>query len=99
MFSPIQFAMQMIQRNPQISNNLTAQQYLQIIQNRLDAKDAKIAEQDSTIQALNFAASQAAQNQYLVNQLRPAAIPSFNVPNPYASYGFGCYSNQCCNNG
>lgn len=71
----------------------------EIIQNRLDAKDAKIAEQASTIQALNFAASQAAQNQYLVNQLRPAAIPSFNVPNPYASYGFGCYSNQCCNNG
>lgn len=59
------------------------------------AKDAKIAEQAAAIQALNLAASQAAQNQYLVQQLRPAAVPAFNVPNPYASYGYGCY----CNNG
>ena len=39
-------------------------------------------------QALKFAASQAAQNTYLVDQLRPCPIPAYNVPNPY-----------CCNNG
>lgn len=71
----------------------------EIVQSQLDAKDAKIAEQASAIQALNLAASQAAQNQYLVQQLRPAAIPAFTVPNPYANYGYGCYSNSngCCN--
>lgn len=34
------------------------------------------------------------------NQLRPAAVPAFTVPNPYANYGFGCYcgstNNGCC---
>ena len=39
-------------------------------------------------QALKFAASQAAQNTYLVDQLRPCPIPAYNVPNP-----------DCCNGG
>ena len=34
--------------------------------------------------ALKLAASQAHQNQYLVNQLRPAPVPAFTVPAPYA---------------
>ena len=37
--------------------------------------------------ALKLAASQAHQNQYLVNQLRPAPVPAFNVPAPYAFAG------------
>lgn len=71
----------------------------ELVQSQMDAKDAKIAEQAAAIQALNLAASQAAQNQYLVQQLRPAAVPAFTVPNPYANYGYGCYSNAngCCN--
>ena len=40
-------------------------------------------------QALRLAASQAAQNTYLVNQLRPAPIPAFNVPAPW-NYGTSC---------
>lgn len=55
---------------------------------RIEAKDAKIAEQAANIQALNLAASQAAQNTYLVNQLRPCPSPAYVVPNPY-----------CCNTG
>ena len=43
-------------------------------------------------QALKFAASQAAQNTYLVDQLRPCPIPAYNVPNPYCCNG-GCYNN------
>ena len=43
-------------------------------------------------QALKFAASQATQNQYLVNQLRPCPIPAYNVPNPYCCNG-GYYNN------
>ena len=62
----------------------------------LDAKDAKIAEQQLLINQLNLAQSQTNQNQYLISQLRPPAVPAFTVPNPYATYGFGCYSGQCC---
>lgn len=41
-------------------------------------------------QAMRLAASQAAQNQYLINQLRPAPVPAYPSCNPYAaSFGFG----------
>lgn len=39
-------------------------------------------------QALKLAASQAVQNNYLVNTLRPTPVPSYQVQNPY-----------CCNGG
>ena len=44
-------------------------------------------------QALKFAASQAAQNTYLVDQLRPCPIPAYNVPNPYCCCNSGYYNN------
>lgn len=47
----------------------------------------KIAALTAENQSLKFAASQAAQNAYLVNELRPCPVPAYNVPNPY-----------CCNN-
>lgn len=45
--------------------------------------------------ALRLAASQSAQNTYLVNQLRPAPTPAYVVANPYCcnttpAYGYGC---------
>lgn len=40
--------------------------------------------------ALRLAASQTAQNNYLVSALRPSPIPSYQVANPYATY------NGCC---
>ena len=46
----------------------------------------KIATLQAENQGLRFAASQAAQNAYLVNELRPCPIPAYTVPNPY-----------CCN--
>lgn len=57
-------------------------------------KDAKIAEQAQKISSLELAASQAAQNSYLIGQLRPSPMPAYSVPNPYA-YSGGC----CCNSG
>ena len=46
-------------------------------------------------QALRLAASQAKQNQYLINELRPCPIPAYITCNPYAaSYGFNC-NNGC----
>lgn len=44
-------------------------------------------------QALRLAASQQAQNNYLVSQLRPTPDPAYIVPNPYC----GCGTNSCCN--
>lgn len=51
----------------------------------------RIAELQAENQSLKFAASQQAQNNYLINALMPAPIPAYTVPNPYASYvGYGC---------
>ena len=42
------------------------------------------------VQAYRLAASQAKQNEYLINQLRPCPVPAYITCNPYAaSYGFG----------
>lgn len=46
--------------------------------------------------ALRLAASQSAQNNYLIGQLAPKfPIPSYTVPNPFANYGcgYGCGCN------
>lgn len=50
---------------------------------------------------MTLAASQQAQNNYLVNQLRPAPGPAYIVQNPYAGTGtLGCQIaglTGCCN--
>ena len=46
----------------------------------------KIATLTAENQGLRFAASQVAQNAYLVNELRPSPVPAYPVANPY-----------CCN--
>ena len=46
----------------------------------------KIATLQSENQTLRFAASQQAQNNYLIGTLRPSPIPAYTVQNPY-----------CCN--
>ena len=48
----------------------------------------KIADLQNENQTLKFAASQAAQNQYLVDQLKPCPIPAYTVPNPYCCNGY-----------
>lgn len=72
---------------------------------RLDAmenarKDERIAEQNQQIFGLQLAASQQAQNNYLVNQLRPCPVPAYITCNPYtASYGVGIANNGYGYNG
>lgn len=44
---------------------------------------------ESENQALRLAASQQAQNAYLVNQLRPCPVPAYAVPNPFCYSGCG----------
>ena len=53
---------------------------------RLEQKNERIAELTSQLQAANLAASQFAQNQYLVNQLKPCPAPAYVVPNPNGYY-------------
>lgn len=43
--------------------------------------------QQSLIQSLNLAQSQANQNQYLINQLRPCPTPAYITCNPWATNG------------
>lgn len=53
----------------------------------------KIATLQAENQGLRFAASQAAQNTYLLNELKQCPVPAYVVPNPYCCnnyYGNGC---------
>lgn len=52
----------------------------------------KISELESENQTLKLAASQQAQNNYLVEALRPSPVPAYAVPAPYPYNGF----NNCC---
>lgn len=63
----------------------------------------KISDLQTENQNLRLAASQQAQNNYLVSQLRPCPTPAYITCNPWASqapYGScGSYNfNNCCNN-
>lgn len=71
---------------------------------RIEAKDAKIAEQSQQLFAAQLAASQAAQNEtlkaYMSGQLayyNPRPVPAFPVPAPYqyGNCGTGCGCNGC----
>ena len=71
---------------------------------RIEAKDAKIAEQNQQLFAAQLAASQAAQNEtlkaYMSGQLayyNPRPVPSFQVPAPYqyGNCGTGCGGGGC----
>lgn len=58
----------------------------------------KLATLQAENQNLKLAASQAAQNQYLVNELRPCAKPAYITCSPFQSaYGFGLNNGcGCC---
>ena len=57
--------------------------------NKIEAKNERIAEQQQQIFALQLAASQAQQNQYLIGQLRPCPVPAYITCNPFAAAGYG----------
>ena len=56
---------------------------------RMEQKNERIAELTQQLNAANLAASQVAQNQYLVSQLRPCPTPAYVVANPYCGNGCG----------
>jgi hypothetical protein len=57
----------------------------------------KIATLQAENQSLRFAASQQAQNAYLVSQLKePCAVPAYVVPNPNCAYPAAAYTGCGC---
>ena len=60
-----------------------------------DLRD-RVADKDRELQAANFQISQQAQNQYLVNQIKPCAIPAYITCSPYESAYIGSrYASGC----
>lgn len=78
----------------------------ELVANKIEAKNERIAEQQAQITALQLRASQEAQNNYLVNTLTerlgtPCPIPAYITPNPNCCYnynvtGVGYGSNNGC---
>lgn len=66
----------------------------ELVANRIEDKNAQIAAQQNEINKLQLAASQSAQNAYLVNTLRPTAIPAYLTCSPYQSV-YGCGTTSC----
>lgn len=65
-----------------------------LTQQRIEAKDEKIAAQNQQIFSLQLAASQAAQNNFLLGELKPCPRPAYLTCNPftgqYAAPNPGC---------
>lgn len=55
----------------------------------IDAKDDKIAYLTAKLNKADLAASQAAQNTYLISELKPCPQPAYVVPNPYCNCNCG----------
>ena len=61
-------------------------------QNKVEAMQDKINSLQDQLQTAHFLASQSAQNQYLVNTLRPLPVPSYSVNNPWGYSYYGNYT-------
>lgn len=71
----------------------------EIVANRIEDKNAQIQAQQNEINALRLSASQAAQNTYLIDQLKPCPSPSYIVPNPSCCYNYNVTSGCGCGTG
>lgn len=77
-----------------------------LCQQEIDALKTQNANLQTQLNMQNLAASQAtqtaqliqdnnAQTAALINRIAPYPVPSYNVANPYANQGCGCYTNTC----
>ena len=78
--------------------NANARAILQKLDDQaMEAKNAQITALNQQLFAAQLQASQTAQNQYLINTLRPFPVASFTVCNPYTgTYGYPSYNNCNC---
>ncbi len=68
----------------------------EIVANRIEDKNAQIAELQTKVNALQLAASQQAQNAYLLNELKPCPSAAYIVPNPNCCYNYTVTQNGSC---
>lgn len=75
----------------------------EIVANKLEAKNERIAELQAQVSGLQLKASQEAQNAYLLSELKPCGKPAYIVPNPNCCYqynvtgtGYGNGGCGCC---
>ena len=71
----------------------------EIVANRIEDKNAQIQAQQNEINALRLSASQAKQNAYLINELKPCPNPAYIVPNPNCCFDYTVTRNACGCNG
>lgn len=101
-FTNIQQAMCINTRDVIDNQNKNAREIIDLLQaNKLEAKNDRIAELNSQVNALQLAASQSAQNEYLLNSLRNgcpvnAQLVCGNQPIPVQYITAGCGCNQGC---
>jgi hypothetical protein len=71
----------------------------EIVANKIEAKNERIAELTMQLNRADLRASQEAQNAYLLSELKGCPKPAFIVPNPNCCYNYNvqgvCYSNGC----
>lgn len=65
--------------------------------NKVEALKDRIAEQNQQISALNLAASQAAQNEYIISQLKPCPQSAYLVANPNGPLNYTMQTGCGCN--
>lgn len=70
----------------------------EIVANKIEAKNERIAELQAQVSGLQLKASQEAQNTYLINQLKPCPSAAYIVPNPNCCYNY-TVNGQGYNNG
>lgn len=71
----------------------------ELVANKIEAKNERIAEQQAQITALQLKASQEAQNAYLLSELKPCPSAAYIVPNPNCCYNYTVSQNTGCNCG
>lgn len=71
----------------------------EIVANKIEAKNERIAELTMQLNRADLRASQEAQNAYLLSELKGCPKPAFIVPNPNCCYNYNVqgvgYSNPC----
>ena len=74
----------------------------EIVANKIEAKNERIAQLQDQLYRADLRASQAQQSNYItdtiINKLSPCPSPSYIVPNPNCCYNYGVYpvNNGCC---
>ena len=70
----------------------------ELVANKLEMKNDRIAEQQNEINALRLRASQEAQSNYLLSELKECPKAAYIVPNPNCCYQYAVTQNGCgCN--